>query len=194
MDNIKTGQLICSMRKEKGMTQQQLGELLNVSDKAVSKWERGLGCPDTSLLPELAEIFGISLESLLSGELTDCVTKGGLMKNLKFYICPECKNIVTSTNEPSVSCCGRTLTPPEPKKAEGSDMLSIERIENDYFITSEHAMTKENYIHFIAFVTGDSVILRRLYPEWNVQVRIPAIGHGKLFYYSDDTGLMYQLI
>lgn len=69
MDNIKIGQLIYRLRKENNMTQLQLANQMNISDKAISKWERGLGCPDVSLLPDLSRIFNVDLEKLLSGEL-----------------------------------------------------------------------------------------------------------------------------
>ena len=51
MDLSKVGKLISTLRKEKDMTQKQVADLMNISDKAISKWERGLGCPDVSLLP-----------------------------------------------------------------------------------------------------------------------------------------------
>ena len=56
MDGQKIGVLIYDLRKEKNMTQKQVAELMNISDKTISKWERGLGCPDISLLPELSQI------------------------------------------------------------------------------------------------------------------------------------------
>ena len=57
--------MIASLRKAKGMTQAELADRLNVTDKAVSKWERGLSCPDIALLPKLAEIFGVSVDELM---------------------------------------------------------------------------------------------------------------------------------
>lgn len=66
MTNKSMGELICSLRKEKGMTQRELAELMNVTDKAVSKWERNLSCPDISAVPRLAEVLGVSVEELLS--------------------------------------------------------------------------------------------------------------------------------
>ena len=54
MDNTKLGSLIRVLRREAGMTQRDLAETLGVTDKAVSKWERGLGCPDVSFLPQLS--------------------------------------------------------------------------------------------------------------------------------------------
>ena len=65
MDNEKIGNLIYKLRKENRMTQLQLAERLHISDKTVSKWERGLGCPDVSLLTDLSRVFGVDLEKLL---------------------------------------------------------------------------------------------------------------------------------
>ena len=59
------GALIAQTRKEKGMTQLELAEKLGVTDKAVSKWERELSCPDIQSLPTLAEALGLSLEELM---------------------------------------------------------------------------------------------------------------------------------
>lgn len=69
MDCKKVGKLIYELRKEKNMTQKQVAELMNISDKTISKWERGLGCPDVSLLLGLSNIFGVSIEGILSGEI-----------------------------------------------------------------------------------------------------------------------------
>ncbi|MBR6922980.1 MAG: helix-turn-helix transcriptional regulator, partial [Oscillospiraceae bacterium] len=66
MDQKKTGELIKYFRTEKGLTQKQLADMINVSDKAVSKWECGNGCPDVSLLDSLAEVFGTDIHVLLS--------------------------------------------------------------------------------------------------------------------------------
>ena len=68
MDTNLIGALIRRLRTEHKLTQRQLALQLNVSDKAVSKWERGLGCPDISLLPALAQVLGVELEGLLSGD------------------------------------------------------------------------------------------------------------------------------
>lgn len=69
MTNNKTlGEMISSLRKEKGMTQSELAEKMNVTDKAVSKWERNLSCPDVNTIPKLAEIFGISVDELFNAQ------------------------------------------------------------------------------------------------------------------------------
>lgn len=194
MDCIKIGKLICAIRKEKQLTQQQLADFMNISDKTVSKWERGLGCPDVSLLPELSDILGINLEVLLSGKLDTNELVGGNMKKLKFYVCPVCGNLITATQEALISCCGKKLQAMELCKAEKKQQLSVEIVENDYFITTNHKQTKEHYISFVALLTSDSIMLRKQYPEWNVQTRIPAFGHGALVWYCTKHGLQYQLI
>ena len=102
MDCEKIGALIRTLRREQGMTQRELGEALHISDRTVSKWERGLGCPDVSLLPALSARLGVALEGMLSGI--------------------------------------------------------------------------------------------RTYPEWELQVRIPRRGHGKLLHYCTEHGLFYQLL
>ncbi|MBR5872497.1 MAG: helix-turn-helix transcriptional regulator [Oscillospiraceae bacterium] len=70
MDNLKTGELIKKLRTEKGLTQKDLSEKLNVSTAAVSKWENGKGFPDISILEPLSEELGISITELIKGEVT----------------------------------------------------------------------------------------------------------------------------
>ncbi|MBQ7903363.1 MAG: helix-turn-helix transcriptional regulator, partial [Oscillospiraceae bacterium] len=87
MDNAKIGSLIYRLRKEKGYTQLQLADILNISDKTISKWERGQGCPDISLLKSLSELFGVDMEKLLAGELDENKKSAGNMRKMNFYIC-----------------------------------------------------------------------------------------------------------
>ncbi|MCQ2412202.1 MAG: helix-turn-helix domain-containing protein [Sphaerochaetaceae bacterium] len=67
MDSLKTGKLICESRKRHGLSQKELAERVFVSDKAVSKWERGLSFPDISKLIPLSEVLEISLYDILTG-------------------------------------------------------------------------------------------------------------------------------
>ena len=71
MDQIRIGQFIASQRKQKGMTQAELALLLGITDRAVSKWERGKGMPDASLMLALCEALGITVNELLRGEKID---------------------------------------------------------------------------------------------------------------------------
>ncbi len=71
MDYQKTGDLIANLRKEKGLTQKELADKLGITDRAVSKWERGLGSPDISLLDDLSRILDISILEILKGRKLD---------------------------------------------------------------------------------------------------------------------------
>ncbi|MGN1114530.1 MAG: helix-turn-helix domain-containing protein [Oscillospiraceae bacterium] len=194
MDNVKIGNLIYKLRREKQMTQLQLAEQMNISDKAVSKWERGLGCPEISLLPELSKIFDVDLEALLSGDLEDNDVFEGNMKKMCFYICSNCGNMITAMTDTNITCCGKKLKLLQAQKATEHERLIVEKIENDYYITTYHPMEREHYISFVALLTGDSIMLRKQYPEWELQVRIPIFAHGRLLWYCNKHGLYYQEI
>ncbi len=194
MDNEKIGALIRRLRREQGLTQRGLAEQLGLSDKAVSKWERGLGCPEVSFLPRLSGIFGVDLERMLRGDLTPNELVGGNMKKLSYYVCPTCGNLTFCTGQAEVSCCGRKLAALVPQKAREEEKLTVELVETDWFITSSHPMRKDDYISFVAFATGDRLQVVKQYPEWDLQVRIPARGHGLLLWYTEKQGLLYQLL
>ena len=194
MDNEKIGALIRRLRREQGLTQRGLAEQLGLSDKAVSKRERGLGCPEASFLPRLSGIFGVDLERMLRGDLTPNELVGGNMKKLSYYVCPTCGNLTFCTGQAEVSCCGRKLAALVPQKAREEEKLTVELVETDWFITSSHPMRKDDYISFVAFATGDRLQVVKQYPEWDLQVRIPARGHGLLLWYSEKQGLLYQLL
>ena len=194
MDCGKVGTLISRLRKERGLTQRQLAERLLVSDKAVSKWECGMGCPDASLLAQLADELDVELAALLSGQLPSGVTPGGSMKKAKYYVCPTCGGIAFSTGEAELSCCGRKLSPLSAQKAEEDARLTVERVDDEWFVTSTHPMEKEHHIAFVALAQGDRLQLIRQYPEWDLQVRIPARSHGTLLWYCTQHGLFYQLL
>ena len=76
MKNKTIGEIISELRKEKGMTQNDLAEKMNVTDKAVSKWERNLSCPDVNSIPKLAEILEISVEELLNAQKRENESNG----------------------------------------------------------------------------------------------------------------------
>ena len=194
MDSSKIGHLILKLRKEKGYTQKQLAELMNLSDRTISKWERGQGCPDISLLQELSSLLGVNIENILNGKLTTNDFVGGNMKKSKYFVCLSCHNIVLATGNATVSCCGRKLEELVPKKAVDEEKLEISQVEDEWFISSNHPMNKDHYISFIAFATGDQVQVIKQYPEWALQTRIPKRKHGTLFWYCTQHGLFYQLI
>ena len=76
MDTEKMGRFIAERRKDKHMTQKDFARMLNITDKAVSKWERGISCPDISLLPSVADILGVTIHELLNGEQSNTEPEG----------------------------------------------------------------------------------------------------------------------
>lgn len=189
MDNEKTGRLIKRLRTERGLTQIRLAEALGVSDKAVSKWERGRGAPEVSLLKVLSDVFGVNIEKILQGEMEQNDSDGGNMKRIKFYVCPSCGNVLTATGGAEISCCGRRLEPLEVKSADGAHTAKVERIEDDYFVTISHEMTKTHYLAFAAYVMSDRLLFIRLYPEQSAELRFPRMQGGRLVLYCTEHGL-----
>ena len=192
MDNAKIGNLIYQLRKEKNMTQLQLAEKLGISDKAVSKWERGLGSPDLSLMPGLSEIFGVDLEKLLTGEMPPKKTVNGNMKRMLFYVCPDCGNMITAMADANISCCGKIMTAIKPQKSDERHKLNVEIIETDYYLTTAHPMERDHYITFVALITADGLTMKKLYPQWDMQARIPFRKHGRLVWHCSKDGLFYM--
>ncbi|MHC0039044.1 helix-turn-helix domain-containing protein [Pseudoneobacillus sp. C159] len=192
MDTRKVGEVIYNLRKEKGLTQKQLADQMNISDRTISKWERGNGCPDVTLLPRLSTLLGVNIENILDGELSSNEFVGGNMKKSNYFVCPSCHNIVLATGDITLSCCGRKLEALDAKKATDEEKLTITEMDNEWFISSNHPMTKDHYISFIAFATGDRVQIIKLYPEWGLQTHIPKRKHGKLLWYDTQFGLYYQ--
>lgn len=88
MDNVQIGKLIAELRKKQGLTQQQLADKLNLSNKTISKWETGLGSPDISNLLTLANTLGVSVDELLQGTLdkTKNIQKNDVQKKEKAII------------------------------------------------------------------------------------------------------------
>lgn len=194
MDQKKTGALIRVLRLEQRQTQRQLASALGVSDSAVSKWERGLGCPDVSLLPGLSTALGVDLAGLLAGGLPENDHFGGSMKNIQFYICPQCGNLITTTGDACVSCCGRLLTPQAVQKPDPAHTLDIHPVEDEWFVTTHHPMEKEHYITFVALITAERSLIAKCWPEWELQQRLPRRGHGMLYWYCTQHGLFRQLL
>ena len=135
-------------------------------------------------------MLGADIEKILKGELKPNRPDIGRMERVKFYVCPSCGNILTSTGKASVSCCGRKLEALMPQLPDDRHEISIQAMDLDHYITFDHEMTKEHYISFSAYVNYDRVMLCRLYPEQNPEVRIPVMGrNGDLYLYCVQHGL-----
>ena len=192
MDCKKTGQLIYQLRKEKGLTQQQLADLLMLSPKTISKWETGAGSPDISLLAPLADVLGVSGEQLLQGQLNLSELDGGNMKRIKFYYCTECGNVLTGTGEADVVCCGRKLLPLTEQAMTTEHQVQVEDVDGEQYLTLGHEMTKEHFIPFVAWAAYDRSMLVRLYPEQNAELRMPLPRRGTLYVCCSRHGLFSQ--
>ena len=189
MNQYITGSVIKELREKYHFTQAELAERLNVSDKTVSKWETAKGYPDISLLEPIAEVFGISVTELLSGQAIHNVNVSANMMRSKFYVCPVCGNIMHCMGEAVVQCHGVQLMPCQPEEADERHRLSIERVEDEYFVHIVHDMTKEHYISFIAAVSSDRVQMIKLYPEGNAEARFNPRGVRKILFYCNQDGL-----
>lgn len=190
MNCSKVGQLILQLRKEKGLTQRELAEQLNISNKTISKWECGNGAPDTSLWGELSKILGADILKLLQGELNPNYQDKGKIDKIRFYVCENCGNILTSTGKADISCCGRHIHPLTPTTGDLEHEIFIEEMDIDYYVKINHEMTKLHYITFIAYVSYDRLWLQRLYPEQNPEIHIPVMrGKGNFYLYCIKHGL-----
>lgn len=189
MDNYVTGAVIKRLRENKKMTQEELAQKIFVTSKAVSKWETGKGFPDVGLLEALGKALDVSVLELLSGEDITNLNKACNMAKGKFYVCPVCGNVIQTTGEALISCCGITLPPLEAESPDENHELKIETVEDEYFVTINHPMTKDHYISFIAAISDQGVQLVKLYPEGEAQARFKINRVRKLYAYCNRHGL-----
>ena len=113
----------------------------------------------------------------------------GNMKKIKFYVCPTCGNILTATGEGEVFCCGRKLAELVPKIEDETHRLNVEQIEDDFYITFDHEMSKTHFISFVACAAHDRMLLVKLYPEQAAEVRFPVMRKGQIYFYCNQHGL-----
>ena len=192
MDRYVTGAVIRRLRENKQMTQEDLAQKIHVTGKAVSKWETGQGFPDISLLEPLAKALGISVIELLSGEDIQNKNRSAHMARGAFYVCPVCGNIIRTTGEALISCCGITLPPIIAEEPDEDHLLHVEIVEDEYYVTIDHPMTKNHYISFLAAVSDDRLQLVKLYPEAGAEARFK-IGHViRIYAYCNRHGLFQK--
>ena len=189
MNTYVTAATIRTLREIKNLTQAELAKQIGVSDKAISKWETSKGLPDISLLQPLAKALGVSVIELMNGEqITNKNTAANLLHS-PIYVCPVCGNVIHSTGNAVISCCGVTLPALEAEEIDSEHDLIIENIEDEQFITIEHPMTKQHYISFIVYVTSDRFQMIKFYPEGNAQTRLQLRRMGTLYLYCNKHGL-----
>jgi transcriptional regulator with XRE-family HTH domain/desulfoferrodoxin (superoxide reductase-like protein) len=194
MNTYVTSTTIRQLREKQNLTQAELAECIGVSSKTISKWETAKGLPDISLLQPLAQALNISVIELMNGEhIINKNTSGNLLRS-KFYVCPICGNMIHSTGDTVISCCGIMLPALEAEEADADHAVQITPVEDEFFLSAAHPMTKQHYISFIAFVTSDRIQMVKLYPEGNAETRLQLRGRGFLYYYCNQHGLFKQKV
>ena len=189
MSGYLTAETIKALREGRGLTQRALADAVGVTDKAVSKWESGRGLPDISLVESLAAALGVSVAELLTGDVRRNANRAGNLMRARFSVCPVCGNVVYALGEGSFSCCGVHLVPCEAEEPDEEHTLGIECVEDEWYVTLDHPMSKEHFISFIAYVTMDGVVLKKLYPEQEAAARFRMGASGMLYAYCNRHGL-----
>lgn len=194
MNTYVTSATIRRLREKRNLTQAELAQRIGVSSKAVSKWETAKGLPDISLLQPLAQALNISVIELMNGQHIVNKNVSANMLRSKFHICPLCANVIHSTGNTVVSCCGITLPALEGESGDQCHAVSIENVEDEHFLTLAHPMNKDHYISFVSFVTCDRVQTVKFYPEGNAETRMQLRGQGILYWYCNRHGLFSQRV
>ena len=194
MNTYVTGTTIRQLRESRKMTQAELAGKIGVSSKTISKWETARGLPDISLLQPLARALGISVIELMNGQHIINRNISANMLRCRFTVCPLCGNVIQSTGNAVVSCCGITLPALEAEEADDSHGITIETVEDEHFVTVHHPMTKTHFISFLAFVNDHRVQLVKFYPEGDAQARLQLRGRGLLYYYCNRHGLFQRTV
>lgn len=194
MNQYVTGSIIKELRENKKLTQQQLADKLYVSDKTISKWETGKGYPDITLLEPLASELGISVIELMAGKSVINTNKSFNMMKTKFWVCPVCGNIICSTGNTVISCCGILLPSLEVETDDNNHEITIEKSEDEYYVKISHEMTKQHYISFIAAVKDNGYELTKLYPEGEAEARFKIERTQYIYYFCNHHGLFRKKI
>ena len=189
MNQYITGAVIKELREKKHLTQAELAEKLCVSDKTVSKWETGKGYPDISLLEPIAKVFDVSVAELITGNAVSNENVSANVVRSQFYVCPVCGNVIHSMGEAVIHCHGILLTPCLAEEPDDTHRISIEKVEDEYYVRIEHEMTKQHYISFIVALGSDKMQMIKLYPEGNAEARVKINGVRKLLFYCNRDGL-----
>lgn len=189
MNQYVTGAVIKELREKNHFTQAELAEKLNISDKTVSKWETAKGYPDISMLEPIANVFGVSVAELLSGNAINNVNVSANMMRSKFYVCPVCGNIVHTMGEAVIHCHGVQLMPCQAEEIDENHEISIEKVEDEYYVRIDHDMTKQHYISFVAAISADKIQMIKLYPEGNAEARFQIRAVRKIVFYCNRDGL-----
>ena len=194
MDTYVTSAAIRQLREKQNLTQAELAHRIGASSKTISKWETAKGLPDISLLQPLAQALNIYVIELMQGQHIINRNVSANMLRSKFHVCPICGNMIHSTGNSVISCCGVTLPALEAEDGNHDHRVEIENVEDEHFITIPHPMAKQHYISFVSFVTCDRVQTVKLYPEGNAETRMQLRGRGILYWYCSHHGLFSKRV
>ncbi len=194
MNTYVTSAAIRQLRERQNLSQAELADRIGVSSKTVSKWETAKGLPDISLLQPLARALNVSVIELMNGQHIVNKNVSANMLRSKFHVCPICGNMIHSTGNSVISCCGVTLPALEAEDGDHDHRVEIENVEDEHFISIPHPMTKQHYISFVSFVTCDRIQTVKLYPEGNAETRMQLRGRGILYWYCNHHGLFSKRV
>jgi len=137
----------------------------------------------------LSEKSKVILEQ--SGEvlMMRAVPQPSRMTEVKFFVCPVCGNVIYGTGDMQLSCHGHNLSPLLAQSPDGRFDVSVETVEDEFFISVEHEMSKQNYISFMAAVSPDHVQLVKLFPEGPAQARFKKSMVRSIYFFSAKDGL-----
>ena len=147
------------------------------------------GYPDITLIEPLAQALDISVMELLSGDWVTNANRAGNLLRSKWYVCPICGNILHSTGAAVVSCCGLTLPPLEAELPDGDHAITVEPVEDEYYVTVDHPMEKGHFLSFLAGVSDEGVQLVKLYPEGSGAARLKLRRMKWVYAYCNRHGL-----
>ena len=133
--------------------------------------------------------MGVSIIELFSGEGVVNTNRSFKMQRMKFHVCPVCGNLIQSIGEAVVSCCGIVLPALEAEPGDDGHHLHFEQVEDEYYVTIPHEMSKSHYISFILALKDDGYEIRKLYPEGNAEARFKISRTKEILYYCNKHGL-----
>ena len=194
MYHYVTGATVKALREKLGLTQAELAGKILVSDKTVSKWETGKGLPDITLLEPLAKALGVSVPELMSGQVMVNRNRASNLLRSRVYVCPVCGNVIFAKGDAMISCCGIALPALEAEEPDEAHQALVQRVEDEFYISASHEMTKNHYLSFFAYVTQDRIEWKALYPEGNAEARFFIRGGGMLYCYCNRHGLFRQTL
>ena len=128
------------------------------------------------------------IELMAGGEVRNRNRAANMLRS-RIYVCPVCGNVIQSTGDAVVSCCGIVLPPQEAEEADEEHMIQMETVEDEYYVTVSHPMTKYHYISFLSAVSDQGIQLVKLYPEGNAEARFKTSRVRDLYAYCNRHGL-----